>query len=82
MEIILETERLFLRELTMEDQEDLFELDSDPEVHRYLENNPVKSIDEILEVINMLQQQYLENGIARWAVVDKKNERVHRLVWT
>jgi ribosomal-protein-alanine N-acetyltransferase len=71
MEIILETERLFLRELTVEDQEDLFELDSDPEVHRYIENNPVKSIDEILEVINMLQKQYLENGIARWAVVDK-----------
>jgi len=65
MELILETERLFLRELSVEDQEDLFELDSDPEVHRYIENNPVKSMDEILKVIKMLQHQYQENGIAR-----------------
>jgi RimJ/RimL family protein N-acetyltransferase len=74
MEIILETERLVLRELSVEDQEDLFELDSDPEVHRYIENNPVKSMDELLKVIKMLLHQYQENGIARWAVVDKETK--------
>jgi RimJ/RimL family protein N-acetyltransferase len=73
MEKILETERLFLRELVLEDQEDLFELDSDPEVHRYIEQKPVKSVDEIVKVIEMLQKQYKENGIARWAVIDKKS---------
>ncbi len=73
MKIILETERLFLRELVLEDQQDLFELDSDPEVHRYIEQKPVKSMDEIVKVIEMLQNQYKENGIARWAVIDKKS---------
>jgi ribosomal-protein-alanine N-acetyltransferase len=46
-------------------------MDSDPEVNLYIENNPVKSIDEITKVIEMLKKQYKENGIARWAVVNK-----------
>ncbi|MEZ5054471.1 MAG: GNAT family N-acetyltransferase [Chitinophagales bacterium] len=40
-------------------------------VHLYIENNPVKSIDEITKVIKQLKEQYIKNGIARWAVVDK-----------
>lgn len=72
MKIFAETERLILRELEYADESDLFEMDSDPEVHLYIENNPVKSIDEITKVIEMLKRQYLENGIARWAVVDKE----------
>ena len=71
MRIIAETERLYLRELEYTDTNDLFEMDSDPEVQLYLENNPVKSIDEIRKVIAMLKKQYTEYGIARWAVVDK-----------
>lgn len=66
-----ETERLYLRNILPEDETDLFEMDSDPEVHRFLENNPVTSIEQIREVIGMLTKQYEENGIARWAVVDK-----------
>jgi len=69
--LLLETERLILRELEYTDQSDLFEMDSDPQVHLYIENNPVKSIDEITKVIATLKKQYAENGIARWAVVDK-----------
>lgn len=72
MQPIIETERLIIRELIFDDAADLFEMDSDPEVHLYLENNPVKSIDEITQVISMLRNQYLKNGIARWAVVDKR----------
>ncbi|WP_164123112.1 GNAT family N-acetyltransferase [Sphingobacterium sp. xlx-130] len=71
MKIIIETGRLLLRELDHIDTNDLFEMDSDPEVHLYLENRPVTSISEITQVINMLKIQYQKNGIARWAVVDK-----------
>ncbi|ATP57291.1 GNAT family N-acetyltransferase [Pedobacter ginsengisoli] len=71
MDIVIETKRLILRELEYSDENDLFEMDSDPEVHLYIENNPVKSIEEIRKVIEMLKKQYVENGIARWAVVDK-----------
>lgn len=71
MNIIIETERLILRKLEYADENDLFEMDADPAVHLYIENNPVKTIDEIQHTIKMLKQQYKENGIARWAVVDK-----------
>ena len=71
MRILAETERLILRELEYTDENDLFEMDSDPEVHLFIENNPVESIDEITKVIEMLKKQYKENGIARWAVIDK-----------
>ncbi len=71
MKIRLETPRLILREIELTDVEDMFEMDSDPEVHKYILQSPVQSKDEILEVVNMLRNQYAENGIARWAVVDK-----------
>lgn len=71
MSIFITTERLILREITETDENDLFEMDSDPEVHLFIENNPVQSIDSIRSIIAMLKTQYRENGIARWAVVDK-----------
>lgn len=67
----IETERLILREFEYSDKNDLFEMDSDPKVHLYIENNPVKTIDEITKIIEILKKQYQEYGIARWAVVDK-----------
>lgn len=72
MTIKASTERLFLRELDHGDEADLFEMDSNAEVHRYIENKPVQSMDEIRNVIAMLKMQYAENGIARWAVVIKE----------
>lgn len=71
MKIYLETPRLIIRKIELTDVDDMFEMDSDPEVHKYILQSPVQTKDEIVEVIQMLQQQYTENGIARWAVVDK-----------
>lgn len=71
MNILIETERLILREIDYADEGDLFEMDSDPDVHLYIENKPVKSINEVQNAIKMLKKQYEENGIARWAVVNK-----------
>lgn len=71
MQIFAETPRLILRELLSEDAEPMFEMDADPEVHRYLGNHPVKDISEIYGVIDFVRKQYEENGIGRWAVTDK-----------
>lgn len=71
MKIHVETDRLILREIEFLDESDMFEMDSDHAVHRYIENKPVQSIDEIRNIISILKNQYLENGIARWAVIDK-----------
>ena len=72
MEFIIETERLYLRELVASDDVGMFELDSDPEVHRFIENKPIQHIEESQEAIRYIQKQYAENGIGRWAVLLKK----------
>lgn len=68
----METPRLILRELEDADFERMFLLNSDPEVMKYL-GNPVKTIEESKEVIKMIQKQYVENGVGRWAVIEKKS---------
>lgn len=73
MKIFAETDRIILREIVMEDAAAMFEMDSNPEVHKYLGNKPFKSIAESEENIRFIRQQYIDNGIGRWAVIDKKS---------
>lgn len=80
MKIFLETKRLILREILPTDIDGLYELDSDPEVHKYLGNNPVKDKNQIVDIINFIRQQYKDNGIGRWAIIDKKNNNF--IGWT
>ncbi len=80
MKIFAETERLILREILSTDVDGMYELDSDPEVHKYLGNKPVKSKEETVDVINFIRQQYIDNGIGRWAIIDKKTNEF--LGWT
>lgn len=76
MDLIIETERLILRQLLLSDAEAMFELDSNPNVHLYLGNTPVKSIDECLGYIGNIRNQYIKNGIGRFAVVLKETNEV------
>lgn len=75
MKIFAETERLILREIDYDDEQGMFELDSDPEVHRYVGNNPVQSMEQIQMVIGFIRQQYVDNGIGRWAVIEKQSNQ-------
>ena len=75
MKILAETERLILREILPQDEDGLFEMDSDPEVHRYLGNEPVQNREQIREVIRYIRRQYTDNGIGRWAVTDRHTHR-------
>jgi len=70
---IIETERLFLRELLPQDDVRMFELDSDPDVHQFVGKRPVENIEQIRLIIDFIRQQYEDNGIGRWAVVEKKS---------
>lgn len=72
MKTSIETERLLLRELLPTDDVGMFALDSDPEVHKYLGNKPIADISESREMIAKIRQQYLDNGIGRWAVILKE----------
>ena len=69
--IIAETPRLILREIVPSDAQDLFVLDSNEQVNKYLGNNPVVSVNQSTEIIKRIRNQYDENGFGRLAVVLK-----------
>lgn len=68
----IETERLILREFLLSDAEGMFELDSNPNVHLYIGNKPVTTIEQSREYIEFVQQQYKDFGTGRWAVILKE----------
>ena len=45
MNLQLETNRLLHRPLELQDAEAMFEMDKNPEVHKYLWQNPTKTTD-------------------------------------
>ena len=73
MNIHIETERLIFRDFEDSDVAGMYALDSDSEVHRYLGGKPIKSVDDAQRIINNIRQQYSNNGIGRWAVIDKQS---------
>ncbi len=72
MSLVLETERLLLREIVPTDEDGMFALDADPNVQTYLGNKPITSKEQAQQTIQMIREQYVENGIGRWAVVEKE----------
>ncbi len=74
MKIFAETERLLLRELLPTDDAGMYELDADPDVHVYLGQHPVQSLEESRKIIEFVREQYNQNGIGRWAVVEKETQ--------
>ena len=72
MDLIIETERLILREFLESDAESFFEMDKNPEVHKYLWNKPVIEIEDVFDGIKMIRQQYIDNNIGRFAMILKE----------
>ncbi len=67
-----ETERLQLRPLEKSDAPRLFLLDSNPDVMRYIGIPALTKPEESEKVIAMIQSQYENFGIGRYAVVEKE----------
>lgn len=74
MNIILETNRLLLRELTSDDAEDFYRLNLNPNVIRYTGNSSFKSIEEAREFLENYKD-YQVNGYGRWAVILKDSNQ-------
>lgn len=73
MNMHIETARLILRDLLPTDVEGMYRMDADPDVHKYLGNNPVTSKEQIIDIIAFIRQQYIDHGIGRWAIIDKES---------
>lgn len=73
MRFYIETERLILREVLESDLDGMYELDSDPVVHKYLGNNPIKTKEQAMKYINFIRNQYEEFGIGRFTAIEKSS---------
>ena len=80
MNTILETPRLYIRELMMIDAPAMFDMDSDAAVHLFVGKKPQATIAETIAVIEYVRQQYIDNGIGRWAVIEKTTNQF--IGWT
>ena len=57
----LKSERIYLRHFQLKDADGLFELDSDPDVMKYMSREPAESIEESVEVIEKQISYYKDN---------------------
>lgn len=73
---VLETERLIIRESTLDDAPALFSILSDPDVVRYLGPKPMVSVDEAIERIRIYQQRFKERQELRWVVTLRETGRL------
>ncbi|MCG7280336.1 GNAT family N-acetyltransferase [Chryseobacterium taklimakanense] len=73
MEKYIETPRLLLREIVPEDVGRMFLLDSNADVMKYIGVAPLTTHEQSEEVIKKVRSQYRENGIGRWAVIERKS---------
>ncbi|MBK0402442.1 GNAT family N-acetyltransferase [Adhaeribacter sp. BT258] len=73
--MILETERLWLREITPEDAPAMYALNLDPEVIKYTGDPPFESV-EATEIFIRNYPDYHKNGYGRWLVVRKTDAEI------
>src|SRR3954468_17919136 len=73
MIVYLETNRLLLRRLTAEDEDNLVRLNSDPEVMRYLTGELPTSREEIRDQVlpRLLAYYRQSDDFGYWAAVDR-----------
>jgi [ribosomal protein S5]-alanine N-acetyltransferase len=72
---ILETERVWLREITPDDATFFYLLNTDPEVIRYTGDSAFKDVEEAHRFLSNYDQ-YRKYGIGRWAVIEKTKNKI------
>jgi len=80
VKIHLQTERYNVRDIEDYDLEDMFDLDSNPNVHKYIGNQPISKPEEAEEIIKNIKRQYENFGVGRWAIADKVTDEF--IGWT
>jgi ribosomal-protein-alanine N-acetyltransferase len=73
---VLETERLILREITLDDAEDMFRIFADPEVIRFWGAAPMRSIEEAHGKIAGITTAFREKFGMRWAITRRDSNRL------
>jgi ribosomal-protein-alanine N-acetyltransferase len=77
---VLENERLFLREITIEDAEAIFAIRGDFEVTKFNIGAPYPDIERAQQLIVSMKEQYLAKAEIRWGITLKPNKEVIGMV--
>jgi len=75
MKLPIITERLILRKLTRDDVDNIFLLDSNPDVMKYVGVPAVSNKAESEKMIDNILNQYQKNGTGRLAVIEKESNQ-------
>lgn len=70
---ILQTQRLYLREFTIEDATHFYDLNLDPEVIKHTGDEAFKSVEDAKTFLENYDH-YQKFQFGRWAVIDQTNE--------
>lgn len=73
MNIVFETPRLLLRQFTLEDASLIQQLNSDPEVLKYLHEPPLETVEHAKHILTTVILPQYENNLGRWAIHTKDN---------
>lgn len=75
MKLVAETDRLILREFSLEDAQSFYELNLDKEVMKYTADHVFKTVEESADLIRNYKE-YENNGFGRWTVVLKQTHEI------
>jgi ribosomal-protein-alanine N-acetyltransferase len=65
---ILTTERLTLRQLSIDDQQDIFALRSDPKINKFLDRQLCKTNEDAINFINKVNDNIEKSDTYYWAI--------------
>lgn len=73
MKKVLETKRLILREINTNDFDDLFRMNSDPVIMKYIGDGSTRSREQMMKEMDMLISHYTRKpGLGIWATILKE----------
>jgi [ribosomal protein S5]-alanine N-acetyltransferase len=71
---ILSSSNLTLRQLTIDDQESIFTLRTDPAINKYLGRTPSKSMEDAIAFIHKINENVKNNNSLYWAITMTETE--------
>ncbi|MFS1512628.1 GNAT family N-acetyltransferase [Chengkuizengella sp. SCS-71B] len=72
----IETDRMLLRKMRLEDAMDMFEYASDPEMTKYTSWDTHKTIEDSKQFIQMTLQKYENKEMSTWGIEHKQNQKL------
>ena len=73
MKIVFETPRLILRQFTEDDAPLILQLNSDPEIVKYVHELPLKTEEQAKKILRDTILPQYKNNLGRWAIHTKEN---------